>query len=330
MNVIKTPIDDLTFELTINVTKDDYAPVKKKKLNELKRTAEFKGFRKGMVPMSLIEKVYGDKVVADAVNDILSEQLNAYITENKLNILGEPIASEKQPEIDWENADDFSFMFDLALSPEINVELDKEKDTVNHYSVTLTDAVKKQMMENVRNSDESKKDKTDEELDGEVTDYLKNLYKQEADYRLSRDIREYVVEKANIALPEPFLKRWLLAVNKGKVTMEQIENEFTDFLADFRWQLVRDYFMGKYQLKIEEKDLTDASEAFVAYQYAMYGMSNVPQDIIKQSAQEVLHDENQFHRIIEQVENEKVFAAIKENITLKSKRISADKFKDLK
>lgn len=325
----KKRIDDLTFELTITVSKEDYAPAKKKKLNELKRTAEFKGFRKGMVPMSLIEKVYGDRVIADAVNDLVSEEINNYITKNDLHILGEPIASEKQPEIDWNNDEEFSFMFDVALQPEFNIELSQD-DVVTSYNVTLTEAAKKEMKDNIRKADESKKDKTDEELETEVADYLKNLYKQEADYRLTRDIRDYVVEKANIVLPEPFLKRWLLAVNNGKVTKEQVDNEFSDFLADFRWQLVRDKLMSQYELKVEEKDLTEASEAFVAYQYAMYGMGNVPDDIIKQQAQEVLHDENQFHRLVEQVENQKTFAAIKEKITVKAKRISADKFKELK
>lgn len=329
MKSTKKKIDDLTFELTITVSKEDYAPAKKKKLNELKRTAEFKGFRKGMVPMSLIEKVYGDRVIADAVNELVSEEINNYITKNDLHVLGEPIASEKQPEIDWNNDEEFSFMFDVALSPEFSIELSQD-DVVTSYNVTLTEAAKKEMKDNIRKADESKKDKTDEELENEVADYLKNLYKQEADYRLTRDIRDYVVEKANIALPEPFLKRWLLAVNNGKVTKEQVDNEFSDFLADFRWQLVRDKLMSQYELKVEEKDLTEASEAYVAYQYAMYGMGNVPDDIIKQQAQEVLHDENQFHRLVEQVENQKTFAAIKEKITVKAKRISADKFKELK
>ena len=126
--------DSLNIELTLKVAAADYAEGEKKKLNERRRTAEFKGFRKGMVPASLIRKVYGGECLADAVNDVLGEQLQKYIEDNKLNILGEPLTSEKQEEIEWVSGNDFTFIFDLGLSPEINVDVVKE-DTVNEYQV---------------------------------------------------------------------------------------------------------------------------------------------------------------------------------------------------
>ena len=97
MNIEKKQIDDLNIELTLNIGAEDYSPIKKKKLNERRRTAEFKGFRKGMVPASLIERVYGEQCLVDAVNDIISEQLGKYMEESGLNFIGEPIASEDQP-----------------------------------------------------------------------------------------------------------------------------------------------------------------------------------------------------------------------------------------
>ena len=97
MNIEKTQIDELSFELTLNISNEDYAPVKKKKLNDYRKRAEFKGFRKGNVPMSLIERVYGEQALGDAVNDLISEQLGSYIKDNNLNLIGEPIASENQP-----------------------------------------------------------------------------------------------------------------------------------------------------------------------------------------------------------------------------------------
>ena len=328
MNVTKNQIDDLNLELVLNVAAEDYAPIKKKKLNERRKTAEFKGFRKGMVPMSLVERVYGPNALVDAVNEIISEQLDKFIRENSLNIVGEPITGKNQKEVDWEDGKDFEFVFDLALNPEVKVEVTKD-DEVNEYSITVTEKAKKEMKDNLRKYDESKKDKTDEELEDEVVEYLKNNYKQEAAYRLSKDIRDYLVEKAGLTLPEEFLKRWLTLMNKDKVDEQTIEKEFPAFLQDYKWQLVRGHLMDTMGLKIEQKDLQEAAESYVRYQYAMYGMGGVPDDIIKESAKNVLTDEKQFNRVIEQVEDNKVLEAVKGIIKITPKRISVDKFRAL-
>lgn len=328
MNVTKNQIDDLNLELVINVAADDYAPIKKKKLAERRKTAEFKGFRKGMVPMSLVERVYGPNALVDAVNEIISEQLDKFIRENSLNIIGEPITGKNQKEVDWEEGKDFEFVFDMALNPEVKVEVTKD-DEVNEYNITVTEKAKKEMKDNLRKYDESKKDKTDEELEEEVVGYLKNNYKQESAYRLSKDIRDYLINKADLALPEEFLKRWLTLMNKDKVDEETIEKEFPAFLQDYRWQLVRGHLMDSLGLKIEQKDVQEGAEAYVRYQYAMYGMGGVPDEIIKDSVKNVLSDEKQFNRIIEQVEDNKVLDAVKGIIKITPKRISVDKFRAL-
>ena len=328
MNVTKNQIDDLNLELVLNVAPEDYAPIKKKKLNERRKTADFKGFRKGMVPMSLVERVYGPNALVDAVNEIISEQLDKFIRENSLNIIGEPITGKNQKEVDWEDGKDFEFVFDMALNPEVKVEVTKD-DEVNEYNITVTEKAKKEMKDNLRKYDETKKDKTDEELEEEVVNYLKNNYKQESAYRLSKDIRDYLVQKAGLTLPEEFLKRWLTLMNKDKVDEETIEKEFPAFLQDYRWQLVRGHLMDTLGLKIEQKDIQEAAESYVRYQYAMYGMGGVPDEIVKENAKNVLTDEKQFNRVIEQVEDNKVLDAVKGIIKITPKRISVDKFRAL-
>ena len=328
MNVTKNQIDDLNLELVLNVAAEDYAPIKKKKLNERRKTAEFKGFRKGMVPMSLVERVYGPNALVDAVNEIISEQLDKFIRENSLNIIGEPITGKNQKEVDWEDGKDFEFVFDMALNPEVKVEVTKD-DEVNEYNITVTEKAKKEMKDNLRKYDETKKDKTDEELEEEVVNYLKNNYKQESAYRLSKDIRDYLVQKAGLTLPEEFLKRWLTLMNKDKVDEETIEKEFPAFLQDYRWQLVRGHLMDSLGLKIEQKDIQEAAESYVRYQYAMYGMGGVPDEIVKENAKNVLSDEKQFNRVIEQVEDNKVLDAVKGIIKITPKRISVEKFRAL-
>lgn len=332
MNAKIKKIDELNVELTIEVAAADYAEAEKKKLNDCRRKAEFKGFRKGMVPPALIKKVYGGQCLADAVNEVLSQQLQETIEKENLNILGEPLTGKNQPEITWESGNDFTFVFDLGLSPKF--ELDPSaSDTVTSYEISLAASEKKNAVESLKKYYDEKKEgekKTDEEIEKEVTERMETNLKQEAEWKLSSDIRNYLVGKAGIKLPEEFLKRWLTTANEGKVTAEQVEKEFPGFIEDFKWQMVRGYLMKKYELKVEKDDLTAAAEAFVTYQYAAYGLGNVPADLIKEAAQNMLSDKQQIERLYEQVEDQKVMAKIRETITIKSKKIASDKFHTLK
>ncbi len=330
MKLTKNQIDKLNIELTMNIEAADYAETEKKKLAECRRKADFKGFRKGNVPMSLVQRVYGGQVLADSINEVIGEGLQKFIDDEKLHILGEPLSSEKQPEVEWESGKDFTFVFDIALSPEINVDVVAE-DEIPNYTVTVSAKDKTDMIENLKKYYEGKKEeKTDEEIEKEVTERLKENYRQEAAWRLSKDIRDYYVNKAAVELPEAFLKRWLLHANEGKVTAEQIDAEFPGFVEDFKWQLVRNCLMKKFEFQISADDLKEAAKAFVTYQYAMYGIANVPEDMISEAVNNVLHDQKQLDRLAEQVEDQKVIDKIKATATLKAKKISSEKFKELK
>ena len=340
MKVSQNKIDDLNLELTIEVEAADYAEIERKKLAERKRTADFKGFRKGMAPASLIKKFFGEQCLVEAVNQVLSQALDAHIKDNSLRIIGEPLSSENQPEVEWKDGNNFTFVFDLGLYPEINFDVVKD-DKVPSYTVTISAKDKATMVENLKKYYEeknksaeeqsaAKEEKSDEDIEKEAAERLEAQFKNEAEWRLSKDIRDYFVNKAGISLPEAFLKRWLLVANQGKVTKEDIEKEFDAFLADFRWQLVRGYLMKKYDLKIDEKDLHEAAEAFVTYQYAMYGLGNLPKEMIQEAVVNVLKNQEQVQRIAENVEDSKVMSKLKEEITLEPTRITSLKFKDLK
>ena len=201
MNLTKKQIDDLNLELTLEIAPEDYAEEVKKKLAERRRTAEFKGFRKGMVPASLIKRVYGEQVLVDAVNEVISNSLDKYINDNALHILGEPLGSENQPEVDWADGNSFTFVFDVALSPEVNVDVEAADEIVK-YSITTSAKEKAAAVENVkkyyeeRNKDkENPEVKSDEDIEKEVTERLKEEHRQEAEWRLSKDIRDFYVSK---------------------------------------------------------------------------------------------------------------------------------------
>lgn len=439
MNIVKNQIDDLNFQLTVSVAAADYAEKEAKELKRCKSTAEFKGFRKGMVPMSLIKRVYGERVLVDAVNKVLSDALNGYIKDNNIKMVGEALPSEDQPELVWESGNDFTFKFDLACTKELDFELSKDADKVKWYNIEVTDEAKKEMKDNMLrqfgsltdteaakeedfvivdlvsdektvegayvgvknvegeakakflgakvgdqfdvNVNEAFTNETDraymlkvkkeelegikpefhvtvkevktfapaeesqetydklfgegkvhnsEEFDKAVVESLEENYKQEADYRFSKDVKDYLVKKAGIALPEEFLKRWLLHINEGKFTKEEIEKEAPAFFEDFRWQMIREYLMKKFDIKIDDKEMTTAAEAYVSYQYAQYGMGNVPEQFIKEGAVHMLQDENTARRIYDNVETNKVVEAVKAVVSLKKEKITVEKFRNLK
>ncbi len=330
MKVLQNNIDDLNLELTVEIEASDYAEILRKKLAECRRKADFKGFRKGMVPASMIQRVYGEQCLVEAVNYVISKALDEHIRENDLNLLGEPLNSEKQPELEWKAGNDFTFVFDAALSPKVDFEVEKS-DTVPSYTVSIAVKDKTSMEESLKKYyEEKKEEKSDEDIEKEVTERLENQFKNEAEWRLNKDIRDCFVQKAGLTLPEAFLKRWLVAANGGKVTQEDVEKEFPAFAEDFKWQLVRGFLMKKFELKVEESDIREAAEAYVTYQYAMYGIGNVPKEMIDEAVVNVLHDRKQVEHLAEQVEDRKVIEKLKETITLKPTKITSAKFRELK
>ena len=435
MNISQNRIDDLNLELTLTITSEDYADSLKKKLADFRKKAEIKGFRKGMVPMSLVEKMYGQNALVDAVNDVISEGLNNFVHENNLKVLGEPLPSEEHIQNEWVNGSEFTFKFDLAQNPEVSFELSKE-DEVTYYTITVTEAAKNEMKENLlkqygslEEGEAAKEDdfiivdfeqgetkvegtyvalrsvaaaakasfvgvkvgdvvevnvneafenetdrasmlkvnkeelatldpmfkmtvknvktfvnaplteetfekifgvKTEAEFDAKVEERIRAEYAQEADFRFSKDAKTFLLEKANVTVAEKFLKRWIYVINDGKFTMEDIEKDWDLFIVDYKWQMVRGYLMEKYGVKVEEADLLASAKGFAAYQFAMYGMNNVPEEQLEAFAKNILSQEEQGRRILDQVENEKTFAAVREVVTLKKKKISVEKFRELK
>lgn len=146
MNITKQQTDALNATVTINVTKEDYSDKVQKTLSNYRKNANIPGFRKGHVPMSLVEKQYGKAVLLDEVNKILQESLNNYLVEEKLAILGNPLPVVKE-DFDWD-ADDFSFDFELGLVPEFSVDLNAKK--VTRYKIVADEKLLNEQVERIQ------------------------------------------------------------------------------------------------------------------------------------------------------------------------------------
>lgn len=136
MNITRTNIDNLNAVVKVDIAKEDYSDKVEKILTDYRKSANIPGFRKGHVPMTLVKKQYGKAVLVDEVNKLLQDALNKYLVEEKLDVLGNPLP-KPQDDLDW-NSDQFSFEFELGLSPEFDVDL-KTKKAITHYQIYADD-----------------------------------------------------------------------------------------------------------------------------------------------------------------------------------------------
>lgn len=440
MKVTQKQAEDLTLMVSLTIGNDDYAPKVKKILGDYRRNADIKGFRKGMAPMSMIEKMHGQSAMVDAVNNLISEGLNNFINDNKLNIIGEPLANEtEQKPVSWKAGEDMEFIFDIALAPKVDIalsaddkivyyEADLSKDEIAKYKSNILrqfgqlgvaesidqeedfiiadliqgenrvegtyvalrsiedKKIKKQFM-GKRAGDEIEVDvnKTftneadraallkikkeelstvepmwkiivkevkrfvepeinqdlfnkmfgegvvtnEEGLDAKIVERMKAEYAQESDYRFMLDARDYLIEKAAITVPENFLKRWLFTANEGKFSMEEIEKDFGLFLKDFRWQMIRQYFVKEQKLDVNREDLLAQAKSIAAYQFAMYGLPNVPEEQLNQYAESLLSNEKEGRRIFDKVEEDKVIGYVRSVVKLDKKSVSVEKLREM-
>jgi len=147
MNITKAEVDALNAIITIAITKEDYSDKVEKVLADYRKNAAISGFRKGAVPMSLIQKQYGKAVLLDEVNKILQASLNDYLTTEKLDILGNPLPKMTE-DFNWDN-ENLSFEFELGLAPQFSVDL-TAKNNVIKFNVIADDKMLNDQVERIQ------------------------------------------------------------------------------------------------------------------------------------------------------------------------------------
>jgi len=442
MNVSHSNIDQLNAVVSIEIEKADYADKVKKSLRAYGDRANIPGFRRGHVPFSVLVKMFGKSVKAEEINRLISESLYNYISDNKLNILGEPMTAEDQT-VDIEKEENFTFKFDIALAPEINVSIDnnievpyytiavtddmvakqdemfrqrqgkqitvdtmtEEKDLIKGSMVELENGVAKEgvivvestilspaylkaQKENfngvkvgdkvvfnpaVANADsvgevasilnidrevaaEVKSDfemtvteithlqpaehdqeffdaifgkdavKNDEEYTTKVREMIAMQLAPESDYRFGIDARKAIeAVVGELELPAEFLKRWLVATNE-KYTDENINEEYSKMEADLKWHLIKEHIAKSFEVKVSDEDLKAIAIGVTRQQFAQYGMSNVPEELLENYSQEMLKSKESRAQLIDRATEMKIQDAIKNAVKLVAKEVSTEEF----
>lgn len=445
MNISRENTGDLTAIIKVQLTEDDYADQVKKSLNELRRKANIPGFRQGHVPFGMVKKMYGSSVMAEEVNKVLSDSLNNYITEEKLNILGNPIPSENHDKVDFNKDTEFTFTFDIGFSPEINLELNKDihvpfskievaENMVDDYvkdiqerfgehkhpeaieensKVTaaftqlneegevleggmkadnasfnmediqlktiikelvgkkvgdfvkfdpmraLKDAnkvaamlqVAKVMVEDLKaefnveikeitevipaelNEDLFKKAypsaelKSEEDLRNRIKEDAAKQFEGESDKLFMGKAVDTVIEKADLKLPDDFMKRWILEQNEGKMTAEQLEVQYDSYANSLKWQLLQNKIITDHKIEVSQEDVKAHVRKFISGQY-FGGMeqNEAFESQLDSIVDSVLQNQEEVKKIYDQLYDEKILNLFKESVTLDEETLSLDDF----
>ncbi len=141
MNITRQDTGNLTATIKVEIVNEDYQENVKKVLKDYQRKTVMPGFRPGKVPFAMINRKYGNEVMAEEINKKLSDSLNNYFSENKIKFIGEPLPNiEKNQTIDWKNQKDFNFYFDIGLYPEFEIN-PLENTEIEYYDIIVDDKV---------------------------------------------------------------------------------------------------------------------------------------------------------------------------------------------
>jgi len=196
MNITKEQIDELNAVVKVAINKDDYQEKVDKILKDYRKQANIPGFRKGQVPMGLIKKQYGKAVLVDEVNKLLQDNLNKYLTEEKLDVLGNPLPKQ-QNDFDW-GSENLDFEFELGLAPSFEVQVNTKK-AVTHYKIVADKKMIEEQVERIQKQYGKLVSKKEVEKLDELTGTFKNEA-EEIEHKTTIELDKVKSKKAVDAL----------------------------------------------------------------------------------------------------------------------------------
>lgn len=448
MNISFEIPDKVNGLMNLTVEEADYKDKVEKELKELRKKANIPGFRPGMVPMGLIKRQAGMQTKVNVVNKILGEELYKYIKDNNIQMLGEPLPSEKQVPVDLEGEAPYTFMFDVAVAPEFTVEL-TSKDKIDYFDIDVDDkmidqqvdmytsrAGKYEKVETFEGNDMLKGDLRELDEEGntkeggievesavmmpeyikveeqkalfkgaklgdiitfnprkaypdndaevssllkidreavkehegdfsyqifEISRFIKSEVNQElfdqvfgkdtvkdekafreriaeglksqlqgnSDWKFLQDVRRYVENKIGaLTYPDAILKRVMKLNNKDKDD-KYVEDNYEQSIKELTWHLAKEQLVAKYEIKIDDKEVKNAAIAQARAQFAQYGMTDLPAEYLENYANDLLKEEQNLQRFVDNAIDSKLMAVLKNIVKLNKKTVSFDEFNKL-
>jgi len=437
MNIVRENLEDQTALLKVSVQEADYAENVDKALRAQKRKANVPGFRPGMVPMGIINKMFRKSVLADETYRLATNGAFDYIKENEMDIIGDLMPAEQQQPIDFDNQQDFEFIFQTGLAPEVKISLSK-KNTIEKYDIQVDDemisnyrssffrrhgnlvdadqieaedavsftlmnddtkiedayiglgnmaeeqrapflgkkvgdkmeininelypiasqraailTIKEEDLANIdpeftleitkirRFADPELNDaffaeafpdgsvKNTDDFENKIATEVKAELETQTEFKFTEQVRDYMLSKMELPLPEEFLRNWLFQANEGKFTMEDIDKEFPQFLQMMRWDLVKREISKENNLEVTPEELKEEAKRLAMNQFRYYGMSTVADDMLENYSGEILKNQDEARRLYDKIAEGKVVDAITEKVSIKTREMSVKEFAEM-
>ncbi|MFI3283176.1 MAG: trigger factor [Rikenellaceae bacterium] len=164
------------------------------------------------------------------------------------------------------------------------------------------------------------------ELDAFIDSQIAVELRRESDYLFGVEVSKYAQDKANLQMPEAFLKRWLLVINEGRFTQEDIDRDFDQFIKMFKWNFIQKQVIEAESITVTPEEALAEAKASAQAQLAQYGMAQAPEDMLENYGKQILSDKQQGQKVYEKLYENKVVDALKAKMTVKESSISADDF----
>ena len=168
--------------------------------------------------------------------------------------------------------------------------------------------------------------KSEEELNKFIDSRIEEELSRECNYMFSLQVRDFLIKKSGLKMPEAFLKRWLYTINEGKFTMEDIEKDFDQFLKMFTWNYIQKHFIKEDKIEVSKEEAEKEALELARMQFAQYGMPSAPDEMLENFKSKILEDKNQAQKIYEKLFEEKVVADVKAKIKVSEKEVSTEEF----
>jgi trigger factor len=171
--------------------------------------------------------------------------------------------------------------------------------------------------------------KSEQEFIDKISQEAGKGLKMDSEYRFKIDAKDVLMKKFKGNFPVDFLKRWLLIVNEGKLSAEQIDQDFEHFAEDLKWQLIKDKLIAENKIEVTDEDLKKGAIDFTRIQFAQYGLSNMPDEQLAEFASRMLTKDEEKGKIKQKVTEDKLFETIRSTVNVDEKEITIEKFNKL-
>ena len=357
MQITKEETGALTASVKLLISKDDYEEKVIKTLKEYQHKANMPGFRPGKVPFGMVSKMYRKGVLLDEINHILAENLQNYIEETKLKLIGNPIPNkDKASSLDLDSQSEFEFYFDIGLAPEFELDL-SENISVDYLKISATekmiDEQVHEMRHRAKNHVHQEEHKGEEHHDEELPEMDESFFnkvfpgeeiKDENAFRAKirealeqslikeserfflNSVIEKMVKETNLELPDEFLRKMIRENDEHNLSDEEIDAQYTNFASSIRWQLIESRIIQDNNLRVEENEMRNVVKSY----FGGHGVNTADdpehEDRLNKIVDSVLSNKEEANRLHDQLFDQKLLGFFKSKLKLENKEVDYDEF----